>query len=242
VTTTTGRGEQALLFLNRRGYAPLTLCRACGHRLECPQLHRLAGRASRLAQASCECHHCGFVHAPLPDACPSAAAPRNSVRACGPGVERLAEEVAAAVPRRARRRSWRATLLARARGHAAEELVRPHVTDHEIDMLIGTQVVAKGHHFPNLTLVGVVDADLGLAGGDLRAGERTFQLLHPGCRAAPGAPSRPGRVWLADLCMPDHPVMQRPGRRRARPLPCRPKSESREARPRPAAVWAGWPP
>ncbi len=190
-------GEQAMLFLNRRGYAPLTLCRACGHRLGCPSCaawlveHRRIGRL--------QCHHCGRTE-PVPAACPSCAV-EGRLAACGPGVERLAEEVAAgfADVRLAVMASDTVTGPA-----AAAELVR-RVTAHDIDLLIGTQIMAKGHHFPLLTLVGVVDADLGLAGGDLRAAERTYQLLHQVAGRA-GRADRPGRVLLQTY-MPEHPVM-----------------------------------
>jgi primosomal protein N' (replication factor Y) len=191
-------GEQALLFLNRRGYAPLTLCRTCGHRLACPNCtawlvaHRLAGRI--------QCHHCGHA-ARLPQACPECAT-EGSLAACGPGVERLLEEVTALFPDQRTRIVSSDTLTGPA---AAAEFVRA-MADREIDLLIGTQVVAKGHHFPWLTLVGVVDGDLGLAGGDLRATERTFQLLHQVAGRA-GRAERPGRA-LVQTYDPEHPVMQ----------------------------------
>ncbi|HYM30269.1 MAG TPA: primosomal protein N', partial [Candidatus Cybelea sp.] len=190
-------GEQALLFLNRRGYAPLTLCGACGHRLECPNCsawlveHRLARRL--------QCHHCGHAMA-LPKTCPSCGA-EDRLRACGPGVERLAEEIAASFPD-ARTAVMASDTLAGPR--AAADLVA-QVANHEIDLLIGTQIVAKGHHFPMLTLVGVVDADLGLSGGDLRAAERTYQLLTQVSGRA-GRAERPGRVLLQTFS-PEHPVM-----------------------------------
>jgi primosomal protein N' (replication factor Y) len=192
------RGEQALLFLNRRGYAPLTLCRACGHRLQCPNCtawlveHRLAGRI--------QCHHCGHG-GPLPRSCPECGV-EGSLAACGPGVERLAEEVRALFPDCRLKIASSDTLSGPA---AAEELVRA-VQDREVDLLIGTQVLAKGHHFPWLTLVGVVDGDLGLAGGDLRAAERTYQMLHQVAGRA-GRAERPGRV-LVQTYEPAHPVMQ----------------------------------
>ena len=190
-------GEQAMLFLNRRGYAPLTLCRACGHRLQCPRCtawlveHRLRGQLL--------CHQCGFS-APSPNACPTCQA-ADSFVACGPGVERIAEEVAHILP------GARFAIMASdtiAGPSAAEDLVR-RVQARELDLLIGTQIMAKGHHFPWLTLVGVVDADLGLAGGDLRAAERTYQLLHQVAGRA-GRAARPGRVMLQTY-MPEHPVM-----------------------------------
>jgi len=197
LTETFAAGEQAMLFLNRRGYAPLTLCRACGHRLGCPNCaawlveHRQFGRLV--------CHHCGFGMPP-PEACPECGA-EDRLAACGPGVERLAEEVAATFPEARRAIMASDTLFG---PHAAAEMVR-RVAEHEIDLLIGTQIMAKGHHFPLLTLVGVVDADLGLSGGDLRASERTYQLLHQVAGRA-GRAERPGRV-LIQTYMPDHPVM-----------------------------------
>jgi len=198
IEQTLAAGEQALLFLNRRGYAPLTLCRGCGHRLQCPSCtawlveHRLAGRLL--------CHHCGFATA-LPSACPACGA-ADSFAACGPGVERLAEEVARLFPA-ARRRIVASDTLT---GPRAVEALIEDMRSHAIDILIGTQVVAKGHHFPLLTLVGVVDADLGLAGGDLRAGERTFQLLHQVAGRA-GRADRAGTVLL-QTTQPEHPVIR----------------------------------
>jgi len=195
---TLAAGEQAMLFLNRRGYAPLTLCRKCGHRLQCPHCtawlveHRLAGRLV--------CHHCGHFIRP-PAKCPECEA-EDSFAACGPGVERIAEEAAHRFP------GARVALMASdtvTGPHAAAEFVR-QVADHEIDLLVGTQIVAKGYHFPMLTLVGVVDADLGLEGGDLRAAERTHQLLAQVAGRA-GRAERPGRVLLQTY-QPDHPVIR----------------------------------
>jgi primosomal protein N' (replication factor Y) (superfamily II helicase) len=191
-------GEQALLFLNRRGYAPLTLCRACGHRFECPSCtawlveHRFTGRLL--------CHHCGHAE-PVPACCPECLA-AGALVPCGPGVERLLEEVTERFPA-ARAALMVSDLLSGPR--AAAELAQA-MTERRYDLLIGTQIVAKGHHFPMLTLVGVVDADLGLAGGDLRAAERTYQLLQQvGGRA--GRAERKGRV-LIQTWMPDQPVMK----------------------------------
>ncbi len=195
---TLAAGEQGLLFLNRRGYAPLTLCRACGHRLQCPSCtawlveHRLAGRL--------QCHHCGYG-APLPKNCPSCAAV-ESFAACGPGVERLEEELHALYPK-ARIGVMSSDSVI---GPAAAERFLAAVQNHELDLVIGTQIIAKGHHFPMLTLVGVVDGDLGLAGGDLRASERTYQLLHQVAGRA-GRAERPGRVLL-QTTDPANPVMQ----------------------------------
>jgi primosomal protein N' (replication factor Y) len=191
-------GEQALLFLNRRGYAPLTLCRACGHRFQCPSCtawlveHRFAQRLL--------CHHCGHAEA-VPPCCPECLA-AGALVPCGPGVERLLEEIAERFPA-ARAALMVSDLLPGPR--AAAELARAMI-ERRYDLLIGTQLAAKGHHFPMLTLVGVVDADLGLAGGDLRASERTYQLLQQvGGRA--GRAERKGRV-LIQTWMPDQPVMQ----------------------------------
>ena len=198
IRETIGRGEQAMLFLNRRGYAPLTLCRACGHRMHCPNCTAwlVEHRARRLLQ----CHHCGHT-IPIPETCPACGA-AHSLTAVGPGVERITEEAAAEFPD--------ARILVMASDtlpgpHAATEAARA-ISAREIDLIIGTQIVAKGWHFPHLTLVGVVDADLGLAGGDLRAAERTVQLLHQvGGRA--GRAEAPGQVLLQTFS-PEHPVMQ----------------------------------
>jgi primosomal protein N' (replication factor Y) len=187
-----------MLFLNRRGYAPLTLCRACGHRLGCPNCtawmveHRHLGRL--------QCHHCGYT-ARQPETCPSCNA-EGKFAACGPGVERLAEEVAAefSAARVAVMASDTITTQA-----GAADLVR-RMAAREIDILIGTQIVAKGHHFPLLTLVGIIDSDLGLNGGDLRAAERTYQLLHQVAGRA-GRAEHPGRVMIQTY-MPGHPVME----------------------------------
>ena len=190
-------GEQALLFLNRRGYAPLTLCRACGHRFHCPNCsawlveHRFAG--------TLDCHHCGYRRG-LPEACPACEA-EDRFAACGPGVERLAEEVDGAFPGA----RWAVLTSDTVRGPSQVQDLVDAIAAHEVDVLIGTQMVAKGHHFPQLTLVGVVDADLGLAGGDMRAAERTYQLLHQvGGRAGRG--ELPGRVMLQTYAA-EHPVM-----------------------------------
>jgi primosomal protein N' (replication factor Y) len=193
-----GSAEQAMLFLNRRGYAPLTLCRACGHRFECPNCsawlveHRFSRRL--------ECHHCGHALA-RPESCPECGVGASLV-ACGPGVERVAEEVAEMLPEA---RIEVMTSDTMAGPHAAAELVR-RVEERRVDVLIGTQIMAKGHHFPLLTRVGVVDADLGLAGGDLRAAERTYQLLSQVAGRA-GRGERPGKVLLQTY-MPEHPVME----------------------------------
>jgi primosomal protein N' (replication factor Y) len=181
------KGDQSLLFLNRRGYAPLTLCRTCGHRFQCPNCtawmveHRLVRRL--------QCHHCGHLIAP-PAECPECHA-EDSLVACGPGVERIADEVAALFPAARTAVVTSDTLWSPAK--AAEFVNRMEAG--EIDIVIGTQLVTKGYHFPNLTLVGVIDADLGLSGGDLRAAERSFQqIAQVSGRAGRGA--KPGRVFV----------------------------------------------
>ena len=202
-------GQQAMLFLNRRGYAPLTLCRTCGHRLRCPHCtawlveHRgrnLAFKEGDDIGGDLQCHHCGY-RTRRPDTCPECG-DNDCFAACGPGVERIAEEAAILFPDARRAVMASDTLTG---PNAASKMVQA-VQDGEINLLIGTQVVAKGHHFPDLTLVGVVDADLGLFGGDLRASERSYQLLHQVAGRA-GRAERPGRVVL-QTSDPEHPVMQ----------------------------------
>jgi primosomal protein N' (replication factor Y) len=191
-------GEQALIFLNRRGYAPVTVCRACGHQIGCDQCdarmveHRFLKRLV--------CHQCGETK-PMPEACPSCEAV-DRLAPVGPGVERMAEEVAEVFPE-ARVAVLSSDLFASARALKAQiELIAAGGAD----IIIGTQIVAKGHNFPKLTLVGVIDADLGLQGSDLRAAERTFQLI----RQVAG---RAGRGDVAGLALlqtfqPEHPVIR----------------------------------
>ncbi|WP_086635889.1 primosomal protein N' [Acetobacter sp. DsW_059] len=197
LSATLARQEQAMLFLNRRGYAPLTLCRACGHRMECP--HCTAWLVEHRARKRLCCHYCEYFE-PVPVTCP-ACHEENTLTSIGPGIERITEEARELFPD------------ARILVMASDTLTSPtaiteavtRISNREIDLIIGTQVVAKGWHFPYLTLVGIVDADLGLSGGDLRAGERTFQLLHQVAGRA-GRASAPGRVLLQSYT-PEHPVM-----------------------------------
>src|SRR5262249_43191769 len=158
------RKEQALLFLNRRGYAPLTLCRACGLRLSCPSCD--AWLVDHRFRRQLVCHHCGFA-LPRPAICPRCQA-TDSFVACGPGVGGLEEEVAALFP------GSRVLVLSSDVVESVERLRQEleDVAEGRVDIVIGTQLVAKGHHFPRLNLVGVVDADLGLSNGDPRAAER----------------------------------------------------------------------
>jgi len=191
-------GEQSLLFLNRRGYAPAAICRACGNRVmrdNCSAplvVHRFGNRL--------QCHHCDFSM-PMPKQCPKCGA-EGTIIAYGPGVERLAEEVEAQFP------GARVAIMASDTVRTAREAQAfiERIEKHQLDIVIGTQLVTKGHHFPMLTLVGIVDADLGLSGGDLRAGERTYQQLWQVAGRA-GRAERPGRV-LVQTYMPEHPVMQ----------------------------------
>lgn len=191
-------GEQSLLFLNRRGYAPLTLCRKCGHRLECPSCS--AWLVEHRLQKSLQCHHCEYK-IKTPDTCPHCES-SNSLAVCGPGVERVAEELKTVFPH-ARVRIMTSDTIRSPK--AGQELIAS-MEAQEIDILVGTQMVAKGHHFPNLTLVGIIDADLGLSGGDLRASERTYQVLHQVAGRA-GRAERPGHVILQTY-QPSHPVMK----------------------------------
>jgi primosomal protein N' (replication factor Y) len=195
---TLAAGEQTLLFLNRRGYAPITLCRSCGKGIECPQCS--AWLVEHRFRRMLVCHHCGYSEAPAAT-CKSCGAVDHFV-ACGPGVERLAEEAHAAFPEARVELFTSDSLMNREEATAAIE----RMIAGEIDILIGTQMAAKGHHFPNLTLVAVIDADLGLNGGDLRAAERTFQLLYQVAGRA-GRHERPGRA-LIQTYAPEHPVMQ----------------------------------
>ena len=192
------KGEQTMLFLNRRGYAPLVICRDCGHRIQCPNCtawlteHR---RANKLV-----CHHCGFM-TEIPECCPECHS-ESGLTACGPGVERVAEEVRYRFP------------LARVRVLSSDfttnfQEVYKVIKETEagdVDILIGTQILAKGHHFPALTLVGIVDADLGLMGSDLRASERTYQLLSQVSGRA-GRGEKKGTVYLQTL-YPENAVLQ----------------------------------
>ncbi|PHZ84636.1 primosomal protein N' [Paremcibacter congregatus] len=192
------RGEQSLLYLNRRGYAPLTLCRSCGHRMECP--HCSAWLVEHKKGARLTCHHCGY-NCRTPDSCPECKA-EGAMVACGPGVERVAEELQDLFP------EGRIALLASDEIASPAELraVIRAIEDHEVDFIVGTQIVTKGYHFPLLTLVGVVDADLGLGGGDPRAAERTWQQLEQVAGRA-GRAEHPGRVLLQSYS-PEHPVLQ----------------------------------
>ena len=192
------KNEQSMLFLNRRGYAPLTICRDCGHRIQCPNCtawlteHRSSGRLI--------CHHCGYSM-PIPKECPECHS-EDGLTACGPGVERIAEEVSKRFPdaRLAVISSYITSSLAEV------STVFERMEKGEVDILIGTQILAKGHHFPSLTLVGIVDADLGLMGSDLLATEQTYQLLSQVSGRA-GRAEKKGTVYLQTL-YPDNAVLK----------------------------------
>lgn len=192
------KGEQSLLFLNRRGFAPLTLCRTCGHRIDCPNCtawmveHRLTRRLA--------CHHCGHVM-PQPEKCPECD-DKDSLVACGPGVERICDEVKMLFPQARTAIVTSDTIWSPTK--AADFVAQMEAG--AIDVVIGTQLVTKGYHFPNLTLVGVVDADIGLEGGDLRAAERSFQQIAQVAGRA-GRAEKPGHVYVQTR-MPGAPVIQ----------------------------------
>lgn len=198
VAETIEKKQQALLFLNRRGYAPLTLCRHCGHRFQCPRCtawlieHRRTGKL--------HCHHCDY-YMQAPSHCPECNEP-ESLAACGPGVERILEEVREIFP------EARVCVLSSDTATTHDELrvKLDEIQSGDIDIIIGTQIIAKGHHFPKLTCVGVVDADLGLTGGDLRATERVYQLLHQVAGRA-GRETEKGSVYLQTFT-PESRVMQ----------------------------------
>jgi primosomal protein N' (replication factor Y) (superfamily II helicase) len=195
---TMARGEQALLFLNRRGYAPLTLCRCCGHRFRCRQCD--AWLVEHRFRRALICHHCGHIEL-RPNVCPNCEA-EDTLSPCGPGVERIAEESAKLFP------DARILVLSSDFLGGTERLRREldEIAKGSFDLVIGTQLVAKGHNFPHLTLVGVVDADLGLGSGDPRAAERTFQLLAQVTGRA-GRGEKPGAA-LIQTYQPEHPVMR----------------------------------
>ncbi len=199
VAARTAKGEQSLLFLNRRGYAPVTLCRACGHQVGCDQCD--ARMVEHRFQKRLVCHQCGATK-PVPVACPACGV-EGRMAAVGPGVERLAEEVAARFPD-ARVAVLSSDLFGSARALKAQI---EEIAAGAADIIIGTQIVAKGHNFPLLTLVGVIDADLGLQGSDLRAAERTFQLMRQVAGRAGRMEGMKG-VALLQTHQPEHPVIR----------------------------------
>ena len=192
------KGEQSMLFLNRRGYAPLVICRDCGYRIQCPNC--TAWLAEHRSTNRLICHHCGYTMV-RPVRCPDCGS-EEGLTSCGPGVERIAEEVAKRFP------AARTAVLSSDTTSSLAEVseIFGKMERGELDILIGTQILAKGHHFPELTLVGIVDADLGLMGSDLRAAEQTYQLLSQVAGRA-GRGEKSGEVWIQTL-YPENAVLQ----------------------------------
>ncbi|RNF34933.1 primosomal protein N' [Paracoccus methylarcula] len=200
VETRLAQGQQSLLFLNRRGFAPVTVCRACGEQIGCHQCD--ARMVEHRFQNRLVCHQCGETRA-IPTACPSCGV-EGKLAPIGPGVERIAEEVAERFP------EAKATVLSSDLFHSARALKETiaAIAEGDTDIIIGTQIVAKGHNFPRLTLVGVIDADLGLQGADLRAAERSFQLMRQVAgRAGRQSGQAPG-VAMLQTHQPDHAVIR----------------------------------
>lgn len=198
---TLDKGQQVLLFLNRRGYAPLSLCRTCGTKIECKQCDSyLVTHRPKYGREHLACHHCGN-HQPLLETCPTCGDGDNMI-AYGTGVERVLEEITAHFPHA---RPAVATSETIATPNQARDIIA-QVESGAVNVLIGTQIIAKGHHFPNLTLVGIVDGDMGLAGGDLRAGERTYQVLQQVAGRA-GRGQTAGQVYI-QTHSPENAVMQ----------------------------------
>jgi len=192
------KGEQALLFINRRGYAPVTICRACGHQIGCD--HCDARMVEHRFQKRLVCHQCGETK-PVPEVCPECGA-EDRLAAVGSGVERLSEEAQAIFPE-AKIATLSSDMFGSARALKAQIA---EIAEGDTDIVIGTQLVAKGHNFPRLTLVGVIDADLGLQGSDLRAAERTFQLMRQVAGRAGRAQAR--GTALLQTFQPEHPVIR----------------------------------
>jgi primosomal protein N' (replication factor Y) len=192
------KGEQSLLFLNRRGYAPVTLCRKCGEQIACTDCDARMVEHRFLKQLMC--HQCGATR-PIPEVCPSCEA-EDTLAVVGPGVERLAEEAAERFPE-ARVAVLSSDLFGSARALKAQIMA---IAEGAADVIIGTQLVAKGHNFPLLTLVGIIDADLSLQGSDMRAAERTFQQM----RQVSGRAGRAEKAGVAMLqtYQPEHPVLR----------------------------------
>lgn len=195
---TLAQEQQVLLYLNRRGYSPLTICKACGERESCP--YCTAWLVYHRGRKTLVCHHCGHTVNHHQD-CVTCGS-KDSLIPCGPGVERVAEEVQKRFPD-ATYEVISSDVMSNSR---RMKQVIEDFADGKIQILIGTQMIAKGYHFPNLTLVGVIDADLGLTGADIRASEKTYQLLHQ-VAGRSGRETKKGKVLLQTY-MPDHPVFQ----------------------------------
>ncbi len=199
LTETFNNQQQALLFLNRRGYAPISLCHYCGHRITC--LGCSACLVHHKTKNKLECHHCGYGQ-PYPEKCPKCHQEGDFLVPCGPGVERVMEELMKKFPH------IRAAVLTSDEAVSEKNIQEfiDSVKDHQVDCIIGTQILAKGHHFPKLNTVGVIDADMGLTGADIRASERTFQLLEQVSGRA-GREHGQGQVFLQTY-NPEHPLIQ----------------------------------
>ena len=161
--------EQSLLFLNRRGYAPLTICNSCGNKIKCVNCETWL--VEHRSQNTLVCHHCGYTKR-ISNTCDICGA-EGQIKACGPGVERIEEEINQLFP------EAKLTVLSSDTMKSQKTLVKTleKIKNNKVDIIIGTQMIAKGHDFPDLKLVGIIDSDVGLSGGDLRASERSFQLL-----------------------------------------------------------------
>lgn len=186
--------EQTLLFLNRRGYAPLTICKNCGNKIECKKCDSYL--VHHKIKNTLICHQCGFSSKYQKEC--SKCHSNNSFIQYGPGIERLNEELKKLFPEK--------TITAISSDNSENIADVMHCMEKgEIDIIIGTQIISKGYHLPNLTLVGIIDADLGLASSDLRASENTFQLLQQ-VAGRSGREEKPGRAFLQTY-YPDHPVI-----------------------------------
>ena len=195
IKETLGREEQVLIFLNRRGYAPLTLCKKCGYRVECPKCDSYL--VEHRFNPKLICHQCGFS-LKISQSCPDCHT-QDSLIACGPGIERITEEVINTF------KGANIATLSSDNGKDTHQILKD-MASGLIDILIGTQIISKGHHFPRLTCVGVIDADLGMANGDLRAAEKTYQLLHQ-VSGRTGREKLPGKSFLQTY-FPSHPVIR----------------------------------
>lgn len=189
--------QQSLLFINRKGYSPVMICKACGHQKCCNSCS--SSMVYHKSQKKLKCHQCGFVAA-IPKTCSSCNAEETFIP-CGPGVERLAEEVQELIP------NARIIILTQEsfQNQKQAEIILNSINNKEYDIIIGTQIIAKGHHFPSLTVVGVIDADSSMMGGDLRASERTYQLLQQvGGRA--GREIENSQIFIQTF-NPEHPLI-----------------------------------
>ena len=190
--------ELVLLFLNRRGYAPLTLCKSCGFRLSCEFCK--SWLVEHRSINNFLCHQCGYLKK-IKSTCDSCGE-ENSMISCGPGVERLKEEISLKFP------EAKTEILSSDTIQNPESLNQfiKKINDQSIDLIIGTQIVAKGHNFRRLTLVGIIDGDISLSGGDLRASEKTFQLLQQ-VSGRSGRENLPGKVFIQTYD-PENDVMK----------------------------------